>query len=312
MKLLLSALVSFFLSAWTISQAEILSPFSGSEPVGVYETDYARFHYLIEVEDAVETAIREGQLTSRIFQKPEDKSNYEVFKSFERELNAAGFEMLAVLENVSQAELLARAANRPEQNNFLQRTYTYSGKAVPLGTKARVSSQGQEYLAATKTVDQTEIIVVVNTSRAGAYVIEEFQMAAMEQGTVTLSLEALNDAIATEGRVALYGIQFDTGSATIQTDSADALAIIVAYLEDHPDQHFYVVGHTDDQGNLASNLALSTARAEAVVMAIISELPSAEARLIARGVGPLSPVATNGAENGRALNRRVELVSTHP
>jgi outer membrane protein OmpA-like peptidoglycan-associated protein len=57
-------------------------------------------------------------------------------------------------------------------------------------------------------------------------------------------------------------------------------------------------------------MALSEARAQAVVDALAEALPSARDKLIARGVGPLSPVATNGADDGRTLNRRVELVST--
>ena len=117
--------------------------------------------------------------------------------------------------------------------------------------------------------------------------------------------------IAVEGRIALYGIQFATGSATIQPESADTLETIVSYLRENPERYFYVVGHTDDVGGLGSNMTLSEARAQAVVDALLMALPAARDRLTARGVGPLSPVATNGENDGRALNRRVELVSTH-
>jgi len=154
-------------------------------------------------------------------------------------------------------------------------------------------------------------VIVVNTSRNGHYVIEQFETATMEEGTVALTLDALNDKLASEGRIAIYGIHFDTGSAAIKPESADTVATIVQYLRDHPEQIFYVVGHTDDQGKLAENLTLSKARAKSVVAAVTAELPGAKERLIARGVGPLSPVATNCAADGRQLNRRVELVSTH-
>ncbi len=303
-----STLVIFF--TVNAQAGEILSPFAGSDTVGAYQTDFVKFHYLVEKGDAVETALQEGRLTSRIYMRPAEKSNYEVFKSYEMELAAAGFDMLAVLDNVSKAELLARAANGKEGNNFLQRAYTHDGKSVGVGVKGAVSTQGQEYIAARKTIDQTDVVIVVNTSRNGHYVIEQFETAAMELGTVALTLDALNDQLANEGRIAIYGIHFDTGSAVIKPESAETVATIVQYLQDNPDRVFYVVGHTDDQGGLAENMTLSDARAKAVVAAVTGALPDAEARLIARGVGPLSPVATNGAADGRQLNRRVELVST--
>jgi len=133
----------------------------------------------------------------------------------------------------------------------------------------------------------------------------------MDTGTATLTLDNLDKSIESEGRIAIYGIHFDTGSAQIQPSSSETIATVVAYLKANPERYFYVVGHTDDQGTLAANMQLSQARAQAVVDAVTAELQEAEGKLFAKGVGPLSPVATNGADDGRALNRRVELVSTH-
>ena len=69
-----------------------------------------------------------------------------------------------------------------------------------------------------------------------------------------------------------------------------------------------MVGHTDNVGTMDANLKLSQARAEAVVQALVTKHAIAAARLRAAGVGPLAPVASNDAEEGRARNRRVELV----
>lgn len=308
--ILVSAVVIFFTTG--ARAGEILSPFSGSETVGAYQADFVKFYYLVGEGDSVETVRQDGRLISRIYLRPAEKSNYEVFKSYEKELTAAGFDMLAVLDNVAKAELLARSANGKEGNNFLQRAYEQDGKAVGVGVKGAVATQGQEYIAARRTIDGTDVLIVVNLSRNGHYVIEQFETAAMEEGTVALTLDALNSALDTDGRIAIYGIHFDTGSAVIKPESAETVGTIVQYLSDHPDRIFYVVGHTDDQGELAANLTLSEARARAVVDAVTTDLPDAAPRLIARGVGPLSPVATNGAADGRQLNRRVELVSTHP
>ncbi|MBT8099928.1 MAG: OmpA family protein, partial [Gammaproteobacteria bacterium] len=208
-------------------------------------------------------------------------------------------------------ELAAREANGPNGNDFINRAYMLNGRAVGVGPKALVATQAQQYLAARRSVDQTDILVVVSTSRSGNYVIEELESAAMEEGTVVLTLDALRERMLTEGRIAIYGIRFATGSSSIEASSTDALETIVAYLRENPNRHFYVVGHTDDVGSLQSNMTLSAARAAAVVESIVAALPQARDRLVARGVGPLSPVATNGQTDGRALNRRVELVSTH-
>jgi len=136
--IIVSTLVIFFTTG--VHAGEILSPFSGSETVGVYETDFVKFHYLVGEGDDVGTALQEGRLISRIYMRPADKSNYEIFKSYEKELTAAGFELLAVLDDVSKAELLARAANGKDKNNFLQRAYSFEGKPVGVGVKGAVST----------------------------------------------------------------------------------------------------------------------------------------------------------------------------
>lgn len=305
------AAVFLSLCLWSTAHAQVVSPFAGSEPVGEYRSEFVRLHYLVPDGNGIGSETAEGRLISRIFRQPDGRSNVEVIRSFENALKAGGFEVIGLLDNRNRVELAAREANGPNGNDLGNRSYAVDGHSTGLGTKAQVATQAQEYIAARKTVGQTELLVIVSTSRSSHYLIEELELAAMERGTVVLTLEALRDGLAADGRVALYGIHFATGSAKILPESAEALGTIVAYLRENAGGVFYVVGHTDDAGSLAGNMALSESRAQAVVEAISAELPSARGRLIPRGVGPLSPVATNGAENGRALNRRVELVSTH-
>jgi len=69
-----------------------------------------------------------------------------------------------------------------------------------------------------------------------------------------------------------------------------------------------IVGHTDMVGDAAANLKLSQARAQAVITALVTKYGIAGARLMPFGNGPYAPVASNKAEEGRAKNRRVELV----
>jgi len=117
----------------------------------------------------------------------------------------------------------------------------------------------------------------------------------------------ISDGLGTEGRIALYGIQFDTDSAVIKPESSETLAELVTFLQGAPEAEILVVGHTDNQGSLEYNLDLSKRRA-AAVRAHLVENGVDGGRLLADGVGFLAPVAPNLTAEGRALNRRVEIV----
>jgi outer membrane protein OmpA-like peptidoglycan-associated protein len=158
--------------------------------------------------------------------------------------------------------------------------------------------------------DTDYLVVVLIADRNDLYSVDVVTSAAMEQNTVALNLEALRSEMESKGRVAIYGILFDTGSAAMRAESEDALQVITQYLKENPKRSFYVVGHTDDQGSLSTNIQLSQARAESTVKAIADKLPGSKSRLTAHGVGPLSPISTNTREDGRQLNRRVEFVSS--
>jgi len=110
------------------------------------------------------------------------------------------------------------------------------------------------------------------------------------------------------GHVAVYGINFDTGKSTIKPESAQAIGEIAKLLTADPSLNIHVVGHTDNTGGVDSNIKLSQDRAEAVLQALVRDHAIAPARLRAFGCGQFAPVAPNDTEEGRAKNRRVELV----
>jgi len=138
----------------------------------------------------------------------------------------------------------------------------------------------------------------------GLYIVEE---KAMEQYVVA-DAEALAKEISLTGKVAVYGIYFDTGKAVVKPDSKPALEEIAKLLQNDPGMKIYVVGHTDSVGGFDANMSLSLARAEAVVQVLASQYGIDPGRLKAHGVGPLGPASTNRSEDGQAKNRRVELV----
>ncbi len=125
---------------------------------------------------------------------------------------------------------------------------------------------------------------------------------------VTADAAAMGNDISTTGHVSVYGIYFDTGKADIKPESDAAISEIAKLLKNKGSLRLYVVGHTDNVGSLDSNMKLSKDRANAVVKTLTGKHGIAAARLKAFGMASLSPVASNGSDEGKAKNRRVELV----
>ena len=121
-----------------------------------------------------------------------------------------------------------------------------------------------------------------------------------------LPAEEMAKALDSVGHVALY-VGFDTDKATIKADSQPIIAEIAKLLTSDPKLKLTVEGHTDDAGTPAHNQALSEGRANAVVGQLMAQGISLD-RLTPKGFGQSKPIADNTTEEGRARNRRVELV----
>ncbi|MGI9522463.1 MAG: sulfatase-like hydrolase/transferase [Hyphomicrobiaceae bacterium] len=111
-----------------------------------------------------------------------------------------------------------------------------------------------------------------------------------------------------DGRVALYGIQFDLNEAEIKPDSEVIIRNIADVLKANPQLKIAVVGHTDSKGSHEVNMRLSKLRADAVVNMLRTKYKIASDRMFPAGAGFLAPLTNNDTEKGRALNRRVELI----
>lgn len=136
------------------------------------------------------------------------------------------------------------------------------------------------------------------------------EAAAEPSGTAVPTLaEPLAQSLDSSGAVVLDDLVFETGSSTLESGDFASLHGIAAYLAAHPDRKITIVGHTDAQGNLAANLALSRQRARSVVESLV-DLGVARAQLTFDGVGFLAPRASNLTETGRTQNRRVEAMLT--
>lgn len=125
---------------------------------------------------------------------------------------------------------------------------------------------------------------------------------------VSATAEIFQNDLRSTGHAAVYGITFDTDSASIKPESDQALGEIAKLLQGDPSLKVFVVGHTDGTGSIDHNLKLSQDRAQAVVQVLVSGHGIAPSRLRSYGCGPYAPVDSNDNEEGRAKNRRVELV----
>jgi len=120
----------------------------------------------------------------------------------------------------------------------------------------------------------------------------------------------LEQALQENGHFILEDLVFQTGSSDLGDGEFASLAALADYIKAHPDNTFALVGHTDAEGSLAGNIALSKKRAASVVRRLIKDFGVDKKQISAEGNGFLSPRATNTTEDGRAQNRRVEVIDT--
>jgi len=156
--------------------------------------------------------------------------------------------------------------------------------------------------------DGRETWAEVECGGGNSYYLRIVEKQAMEQ-QVTASAEALQSGLAQNGHVEVPGIFFDFGKADIKPESEPALLEVAKLLKANPAVRVWVVGHTDYVGSADTNVTLAQARAAAVVKALTLQHGIDAKRLLPYGVGPYAPVASNTTEEGRAKNRRVELVA---
>lgn len=142
------------------------------------------------------------------------------------------------------------------------------------------------------------------------YTVTAVRKKEMEQQMQAATAEGWGEQINQTGRASIYGINFDTGKATIRPDSESVLNEVLALFQKQPEWAFVVAGHTDNVGSDAINTPLSRQRAEAVVAWLVSKGVD-RSRLIAAGFGSKKPLADNSTEEGRAKNRRVDLVKLY-
>ncbi|MBN1273659.1 MAG: OmpA family protein [Candidatus Aminicenantes bacterium] len=187
----------------------------------------------------------------------------------------------------------------------LQVLRNYENAIKEIGGSTVYEAKNEAWLKVEKDGKITWIYVDARTG--GEYALKIVEKKAMVQEVVADAKSLARD-ISSTGHASVYGIHFDFNKATVKPESEPTLKEISKLLKQNSKLNLYVVGHTDNVGKITYNMQLSLERAKAVVKALGTKYGVAQGRLDPYGVGPLVPVASNETEEGRALNRRVELV----
>ncbi len=229
----------------------------------------------------------EGAVTKISYLNPPGRSALEIYRNYEDALKKAGFERLWSCAGGECGQMM--------HWNTLN-GLTGSGSVGDI-----------RYLTVRGNVNNKPVTVAmaVGTTHTRIHFIEGKPM---DSGLVTASAAELAEGIERSGHIAVYAIYFDTGKATLKPESTPAIDQIAKLLRDRAALKLILVGHTDNTGSMDLNMKLSADRATSVMAELTGKHRIDARRLRAHGVGPLAPVATNRTEDGKAKNRRVDLV----
>jgi len=235
----------------------------------------------------------EGRITRIAYRTGAGPSITEVSRNFETQLTKAGFAPLLDCDTDACGGI----------------PFTEAIEALPI-PQMWVDGFNYHYFAGRKTENGRETYASVLVSENNHEIYTQLTVA--ELGAIEnkmVDADTMAKGLREAGRIALYGIYFDTDKAVIRPESRPTLDQIAKLLASQVSLSVYIVGHTDSQGPYTYNLDLSRRRAEAIAQELVKTYHIGAPRLQTAGVAHLSPVGSNASEAGRALNRRVELVA---
>lgn len=292
----------------------LISRFAGSQLDGFQEIGFGQGVFYLPDSTAPAKELQsdkpltvEGKVTRLLYLVPKGKSPLEVHRNFEMALKSAG---VTIKTSVNGKGALWDTTEHWNEN-FSKMTFEgrWWEDVSPFSSGDGLYVYG--VLNRGGSLWHISILTVQNfheSEQQAAVAIQIIEPVAMQTGQVTVNADAMKQGLNTEGKIALYGLFFDTGKADIKPESKSQLDEMAKLLQGSPAFKVYIVGHTDNQGTLDSNIALSRARAQAVVDALVKTHKLDVKRLATAGVASYAPVASNASEAGRAKNRRVELV----
>lgn len=287
-----------------------VSPFDETPiPTGLWETGSG---------DWKQTVKASGRRTRLIYLAPRNASSLEVIRNYQRALEELGYERLYQCSGFEECgdrvdRFYGDAANGKQltDSHLLKHVYSDTSVQEPRLYSARrqlPNADGGQSHVFVFAAQQDNFADSAAGNRVAIFV-EEVLSQPMRERMISIEAKEMAQGLSDAGRIAVHGIQFDYDRATIKTESKSQLEQIALMLVENPELKLYIVGHTDNRGTLEYNMDLSRRRAEEVVRTLIQSYGILGERLKPMGVAGLAPLTSNATEEGRALNRRVEMVA---
>ncbi|GEM_PF-1291901 len=270
-----------------------------------------------------------GEVTRLLYLAPPKVNSLEVMRYYQKQLAELGYQSLfqcVGTKYCGQAvgDFYSNAAHGKQftSNYILRSMYSAGSVRDPrIQVVQRLHNGTESYLflfaalqdnyADSAAGERVAIFIEAVTQQAAAPAPELSPTASAHHGTVTNSVfnaAELAQQLTDTGRAVLYAIEFDDAQQIIQSTADAQLEQIALLLQQQPQLTLYIVGHTDNVGELKSNLQRSQQRASQVMQALIQRFHIAAKRLAATGMAHLAPIASNAAPAGRMRNCRIELV----
>lgn len=283
-----------------------------------------KVNYTNETLSASKSVARSGQRAMLVYITPAGRSPLEVIRNYQQDLKTTGFKPLfeCAEDTCGEASALTGGNNFNFANIlFKDSVFTTTASAAHVCAGGAQISGFRYALMENAAIGETIAVLTWRPLVKGyalpcpdelekhtSVLVFHIKAKEMEQKMTLLSASEMSQSLSASGKVAIYGILFDSGKADIKPDSKASLMQIGAMLKQQSTLKLHVVGHTDNAGTLAANIDLSKRRADAVVNTLMKDYGIARDRLTANGVASLAPVASNADDAGKSKNRRVELV----
>ena len=264
--------------------------YEGSEITGYSEREFDSYSIWNGEPDAIE-----GKIVEIAYQLPEGVTMVAARRNFAKRLEDQDFS-------------IEFKCNSKKDRKKCSRDLAYGITRLPEPRMVVDSFNFTYSLYRSKNQGNTFVVLLASENNGRAYLQASIiEIEALEFKMV--EAKEISDKLTTLGHIALYGIRFDTDSATLKPESLETLQELAKFLKANPNRKVMIVGHTDNQGSLDYNIDLSTRRANSVRSHLVNEHGIIGDLLKAAGVGFLAPVASNENADGRAQNRRVEIVA---
>lgn len=293
----------------------IITRYPGAKIIEYYTSDYD------EIDLAVKPAKPElppqewltvgGNRTAIVYEAPEGIGTAEIMKNYRDALVSKG---ATIVFECKGGECDGNAAWYSAK--FFHTTYFTSERKGSDGTFYEYFDayhSSQRYLVSKiTTADKIYFLEIGMTPKYDGQTVkiclEVVEEDVIQEGLIEVNAEVIKEKLNGDGKIILYGILFETGSAKLKQESFKEIEALADYLKANPTVNIYIVGHTDDTGDVNKNVQLSKDRATAVKNALLNNYGDFATRILTEGVGPYCPVSVNDTEAGKTLNRRVEIV----